>query len=264
MESTRPIRALLRGLDALSALNGRDGAIVAELVSEIRLPRTTVYRVLETLCEAGFVQRDPNDDRYRLTMLVRALSDSFDVAASLVHVAQPYLGELARAFGAPVALATLSGTSMRQCETAGLRSDMITQRVPLLTSASGLVYLAHCAAEQRDSLLAVLARSRRAPQQLPSSRSALLAGLQEIEMQGFAAQASGAAAAGEVTLGIPLMVDAELLVVLTVRYPTAGIGAAAAPERYLPRMRSAALRIHHQFMEQQAGTYRAGAPAAAT
>ncbi len=261
MESTRPIRALLRGLDALSALNGRDGAIVSELVNEIRLPRTTVYRVLETLCEAGFVQRDPNDDRYRLTMLVRALSDSFDVAASLVHVAQPYLGELARALGAPVALATLSGTAMRQCETAGVRSDMVTQRVPLLTSASGLVYLAHCAEEQRDSLLAVLARSRKA-EGLPRTRSALLAGLQEIEMQGFAAQASGAAA-GEITLGIPLIVDEALLAVLTVRYAGTSASATAALERYLPRMRSCALRIRHQFLEQQAGTYRASAPATA-
>jgi IclR family mhp operon transcriptional activator len=262
MESTRPIRALLRGLDALSALNSRDGAIVSELVNEIRLPRTTVYRVLETLCEAGFVQRDPNDDRYRLTMLVRALSDSFDVAATLVHVAQPYLGELARALGAPVALATLSGTCMRQCETAGVRSDTITQRVPLLTSASGLVYLAHCVEEQRDSLLAVLARSRKA-EGLPRTRSALLAGLQEIEMQGFAAQASGDAAAGEITLGIPLIVDEELLAVLTVRYPGTSASAAAALARYLPRMRSCALRIRHQFLEQQAGTYRAGAPATA-
>lgn len=263
MESTRPIRALLRGLDALSALNSRDGAIVSELVSEIRLPRTTVYRLLETLCEAGFVQRDPNDDRYRLTMLVRALSDSFDVAASLVHVAQPYLGELARALGIPVALATLSGTSMRQRETAGVRADAITQRVPLRTSASGLVYLAHCGEEQRDSLLAVLARSRHAPQELPRSRSALLAGLQEIEMQGFAAQASGNAADGEITLGIPLIVDDALLAVLTVRYLAAGTSATAALERFLPRMRSCALRIRHQFLEQQAGTYRAGAPATA-
>ena len=70
MESTRPIRALLRGLDALSALNSRDGAIVSELVSEIRLPRTTVYRLLETLCEAGFV-RSCNLARRSVLQLLR-------------------------------------------------------------------------------------------------------------------------------------------------------------------------------------------------
>ena len=49
MESTRPIRALVRGLDALTVLNSRDGATVSEVAQEIRLPRTTVYRILE-LC----------------------------------------------------------------------------------------------------------------------------------------------------------------------------------------------------------------------
>ena len=73
MESTRPIRALMRGLDALTVLNLRDGATVSEVAQEIRLPRTTVYRILETLCDAGFRIRDAADDRYRLTILVRGL-----------------------------------------------------------------------------------------------------------------------------------------------------------------------------------------------
>src|SRR5258705_218035 len=59
MESTRPIRALMRGLDALTFLNLRDGATVSEVAQEIRLPRTTVYRILETLCNAGFGLRGP-------------------------------------------------------------------------------------------------------------------------------------------------------------------------------------------------------------
>ena len=81
MESTRPIRALMRGLDALTVLNLRDGATVSEVAQEIRLPRTTVYRILETLCSAGFVFRDAADDRYRLTILVRGLSHGFIVEA---------------------------------------------------------------------------------------------------------------------------------------------------------------------------------------
>ncbi len=74
MDSTRPIRALMRGLDALTVLNLRDGATVSEVAHEIRLPRTTVYRILETLCNSGFVYRDSADERYRLTILVRGLS----------------------------------------------------------------------------------------------------------------------------------------------------------------------------------------------
>src|ERR1700682_2227937 len=92
MESTRPIRALMRGLDALTFLNLRDGATVSEVAQEIRLPRTAVYRILETLCNAGFVFRDATDDRYRLTILVRGLGDGLGeeawgppTATALVH-----------------------------------------------------------------------------------------------------------------------------------------------------------------------------------
>ena len=67
----------MRGLDALTVLNLRDGATVSEVAHEIRLPRTTVYRILETLCNAGFVFRDPSDDRYRLTIMVRSLERRF-------------------------------------------------------------------------------------------------------------------------------------------------------------------------------------------
>jgi IclR family mhp operon transcriptional activator len=81
MESTRPIRALMRGLDALTVLNLRDGATVSEVAHDIRLPRTTVYRILETLSAAGFVFRDEADDRYRLTVKVRTLSSGLEEAA---------------------------------------------------------------------------------------------------------------------------------------------------------------------------------------
>ena len=93
MESTRPIRALSRGLDALTVLNLRNGATVSEVAQEIRLPRTTTYRILETLSHAGFVYRDTNDDRYRLTIMVRGLSDGYDDETWVTQIARPYIHE---------------------------------------------------------------------------------------------------------------------------------------------------------------------------
>ena len=110
-DSTRAIRALIRGLDALKVLNLRNGATVSEVASEISLPRTTTYRVLETLCEAGYVFRDPADDKYRLTILVRALSDGFDDEAWVSQIARPVLHELGREVVWPVAIAINSEDS---------------------------------------------------------------------------------------------------------------------------------------------------------
>ncbi len=81
-ESTRPIRALNRGLDVLTELNRVERAAINTMASAVGLPRTTTYRILETLRLAGYVERDTHDDCYRPTIMVRALSDGFDDEAS--------------------------------------------------------------------------------------------------------------------------------------------------------------------------------------
>src|SRR6201986_5464348 len=96
MESTRPIRAPVRGLDALTTLNQRNGATVSEIAQQISLPRTPTYRILETLTHAGYVYRDPADDRYRLTIMVHRLADGFDDAAWITQAARPRLDELGK------------------------------------------------------------------------------------------------------------------------------------------------------------------------
>ena len=63
-DSVRPIRALMRGLDTLQQLNRHNGATVTNIAKAVGLPRTTAYRVLETLCVAGYAVRDRSDERY--------------------------------------------------------------------------------------------------------------------------------------------------------------------------------------------------------
>jgi len=161
MDSTRPIRALIRGLDALTVLNLRNGATVSEVAQEIKLPRTTTYRILETLSHAGYVYRDANDDRYRLTIMVRGLSDGFDDEAWVTQAARPYINELGKDIVWPVAIASLSGTQMMVRETTDHRSPLAVERysagfrVPILLASSGRVYLAFCPPAQRDSILEI-------------------------------------------------------------------------------------------------------------
>ena len=75
-ESTRPIRALNRGLDVLTELNRLERAAINTIAQAVELPRTTTYRILETLRLAGYVERDPHDDCYRPTIMVRALQEA--------------------------------------------------------------------------------------------------------------------------------------------------------------------------------------------
>src|SRR5271165_7454997 len=116
-DSTRPIRALNRGLDVLTELNRLERAAINTIAQAVELPRTTTYRILETLRLAGYVERDPHDDCYRPTIMVRALSDGFDDEALLAHIAKPLLASLGAQIVWPVAVATPLGASMMIRET---------------------------------------------------------------------------------------------------------------------------------------------------
>ncbi len=257
MDSTRPIRALIRGLDALTVLNLRNGATVSEVAHEIRLPRTTTYRILETLSHAGYVYRDAADDRYRLTILVRGLSDGFDDEAWVSQIARPYIHELGREIVWPVAIASLSGTSMMVRETTDHRSPLAVERftagfrVPLLTSASGRVYLAFAPAAQRESLLEILARSTREEDALAKQRNDVLKLLSDARSQGYASATRPRRVSDEISIAVPIMFEDRVLAAVMTRFSGTAVPLKLAVERFLPRLRETANRIRQSFLEQQ-------------
>jgi IclR family transcriptional regulator, mhp operon transcriptional activator len=257
MESTRPIRALMRGLDALTVLNLRDGATVSEVAHEIRLPRTTVYRILETLCDAGFVFRDGADDRYRLTIQVRALSDGFDDEAWVTQIAKPIIHDLCREIVWPIAIATLSGTTMLVRECTDHSSPLAIERysagfrVPLLTTASGRVYLAFAPLQQRETLIEILARSNKEEDKLARTRADLSRQLAEIRSLGYATAVRTRRLMEEITLSVPILLDERVIASLTARFASSAVPLKTALERFLPKLRQCAAKIGAQYLELQ-------------
>ena len=213
MDSTRPIRALMRGLDALTVLNLRDGATVSEVAHEIRLPRTTVYRILETLCNSGFVYRDSVDERYRLTILVRGLSEGFDDEAWVNQIARPLIHNLCAEIVWPVSIATLSGTKMMLREATDHATPLAIERysagfqLPLLSTAAGRAFLANCPPVQRDSLIEILGRSNKEEDRPARDRAELLRALAEIKSQGFATATRTRRLMDEYTISVPVPLD---------------------------------------------------------
>jgi IclR family mhp operon transcriptional activator len=266
MESTRPIRALMRGLDALTFLNLRDGATVSEVAQEIRLPRTTVYRILETLCNAGFVFRDATDDRYRLTILVRGLSDGFDDEAWVTQIAKPFIHDLCREVVWPVSIATLSGTTMLVRESTDHLSPLAIERysagfrAPLLTTATGRVYLANSSVPQRETLTEILARSNKEEDKPARSRVELQRMLAEIKAAGYATATRTRRLVEEISLSVPILLHDRVLASLTVRFAASAVPLKTGVERFLPKLRQCAARISTRFSEQQAEARTKSAP----
>ena len=229
MESTRPIRALIRGLDALTVLNLRNGATVSEVAQEIKLPRTTTYRILETLSHAGYVYRDATDDRYRLTIMVRGLSDGFDDEAWVTQIARPYIYELGKEIVWPVAIASLSGTTMMVRESTDHRSPLAVERysagfrVPILMSSVGRAYLAFSPQSQRDSLLEILGRSTKEEDKLARNRTEVTKVLNDTRLQGYASAVRPRRVSDELSIGVPIMIEDRVLAALSVRFSSSAV-----------------------------------------
>jgi len=254
--STRPIRALLRGLEVLHVLNQQNGATVSEVATAIDLPRTTTYRILETLCHAGYAYRAASDERYRLTILVRGLSDGFDDEAWVTQIARPYMYDLCNELVWPIAIATLSGSTMLIRQTTDHRSPLAVEkrgpgfRVAILGSASGIAYLTWCPKEQRDALLDLLAKSKRTEDQAAANRKKVNDLLQETRKRGYAAWRRPRRVSDELSLSVPILAGERLLASLTIRFSSTAVPEAEAIQRFIPRLRATAQRIGEDFLSQ--------------
>jgi IclR family mhp operon transcriptional activator len=188
------VRSLERGLALLVAMNRRKLASVSDLAKDTHLPRPTVYRLLDTLSEAGFVSRESATDRYRPTHGVRALSDGFLDDEWVTEIAAPMMAEFTRDHVWPVSLFTFEAGKMLVRDTTHRLSSlsidygMVGKRMAMLRTAGGLAYLAFCPDNERKVILDLLAQSDE-PEDQQARENQMLDGLfKAIRAKGYATQ----------------------------------------------------------------------------
>lgn len=188
------VRSLERGLTLLVALNRRPLASVCDLAGDTGLPRPTIYRLLDTLCKAGFVSLDSATDRYRLSHGVRSLSDGFLDDEWITEVAVPMMEDFTREHVWPVSLFTFESGKMLVRDTThrisklSIDYGMVGKRMGMLRTAGGLAYLAFCPLNERKVILDLLAQSEE-PDDQPAREVHMLDGLfKSIRAAGYAKQ----------------------------------------------------------------------------
>lgn len=137
---TAPVQSLSKGLEIISLFQAQRTLSLTEISSMVGLPLSTAHRILRTLEEHQFVQRDAASKRYRpgLGVLrpVHALMNSLDIPTA----ARPVMRELSAITGETANLAVLDGV-----DTVYLMGEMGRY---LLSGAAhpGLRLPAHCTA----------------------------------------------------------------------------------------------------------------------
>jgi DNA-binding IclR family transcriptional regulator len=144
-----------RMMDVLAELERyAAGRTIRELTESLSLPRTTVYRLLNSLQSHDVVRRDDSGAYHlgrRLLSLAAHTSTRFGDAA-VATICQPYLDKLAAEIGEGVKLSVLDDDGVVVIAVAqGRREYALTvatgQRMPIHASAAGKVILAHIGPE---------------------------------------------------------------------------------------------------------------------
>jgi IclR family mhp operon transcriptional activator len=186
------VEAAARTLVLLEELNRHRVASIHLLHQATGLPKSTIVRLMKSLCAMGYVANDRRQGGYKVASRVKSLSNGFHGDPLVVEAARPWALAFTAQYHWPIAIAVLDGTSVVVRFSTipdGPVSPFhgtINMRLSLLRRALGRAYLAFCPADERSMLLDLLSRSREPEDQLVGDRRRTHALLASIRKQGRA------------------------------------------------------------------------------
>jgi DNA-binding IclR family transcriptional regulator len=151
------VQSIERAFEILEAVALRPAG-VTELATRLRLPKSTVFRLLATLEQAGAVER-LDGARWRIGPGIAALAWGASSERSLVSLARPVLASLVDELGEASGLALPDGYTVRYVDQVESQNpvqvrDWTGTRAPLHAAPSGLVLLAEWPEDAVDGYLA--------------------------------------------------------------------------------------------------------------
>lgn len=153
------VTALAKGLTVLAAfVPGHGEMTLGELTEATGLNKSTVQRSAFTLEALGYLVKDPNSRRFRLTPKSLELGGGYLRLGELIERANPYLHELNRNTGESCNLLEPCGSDMVYVARFASHKEIsihvpLGQRLPMYCTAAGRAFLSALPpAEARDLL----------------------------------------------------------------------------------------------------------------
>lgn len=143
------VQAVDRAMLILETLGtNKDGAGITSIAIETGLHKSTVHRLLSTLMQSGYVEKEVKSDVYRLSAKILALASSVLDRMDIRKISKPYIRILAESVGEVVHLSILDGDEAvyidkeESSKPGSIRMhSQIGRRVPLYCTAVGKVLL---------------------------------------------------------------------------------------------------------------------------
>lgn len=182
------VNSLARGLLVLECFTPQKHQFtLAELSKLVDIPKSSLYRMVKTLCEMNYLRYDEQYKRYYLGAGVLSLGFSVLQSMEAREIARPYLEKLSRECNKTVNLAVLDKYEMvyiERIKVPGLREFNISigHRIPLWNTAVGKAVLAYLEPEKLKEILKKLNELH----EFRIVRNEFIKTLDEVRKNGFA------------------------------------------------------------------------------
>jgi len=186
-----PIKVLNKTFSILEVLLQQGSPMnMTEISKKLGLYPSTTHRILDTLKHWGYVEQEPDNQKYQLGLKVLELGMAKLQQIDLVREATPYLKELVNQCNETAHLGVLeegdvlylakveSSQTIRMCSYVG-------KRAPLHCTALGKVLLAYLSTEERKKILGEKVLPRLTENTITDKRE-LEKELDKVKEQGFA------------------------------------------------------------------------------
>jgi len=212
--SYRNVQSVDRVLGLLECANRHVPCTVQQLSADCGLAAPTVVRLMETLCEAGYLRKVSRRVGYIVTSKVRLLSAGFHGAPMIAEVGKPYADELTERLLWHVSIATLDVDAMtNQYNTIAASpispiQNNYGRRLSLLGRAHGRAYMAYCGETERRHLLRLSRTANEAQSYQGSGPASIAAMVKEIRSKGYATRARGLDLE-HTSIAVPILIGRE-------------------------------------------------------
>lgn len=185
------VRSLAKALEVIDLLaNSNEDMRLGEIAKRLQLPKSTVYGILNTLRDKGYVDQSPFDGRYRLGVRLFEVGSSVARRWDVYVVAGPFIQKLLEEFGETVHLVMLDKGEVLYIDKRETRQSLrivsqVGMRLPAHCTGVGKVLLAHLPESEVRRIVAEKGLKVYTPNTI-SSLPRLLSELEKIREQGYA------------------------------------------------------------------------------
>jgi IclR family transcriptional regulator, mhp operon transcriptional activator len=244
-----------RLLIVLRSLNRLGPSTVLGLSRATGMPRPTIHRAVQALCRQGYVAQIPSQSRFRLTSNVRHLSSGFRSDDGIAEIGAPVILRIQRKLLWPTTLAAFDRDAMVVHETTRHRSPFVFDwgavgvRLPMLTTAMGLAFLAFSSAEKRRLILNLLRNSSARDDDPAHNAKAVDRLIRSTARRGFGLR-QGGIVPQTTSIAVPLIAKNDTLGTIAITFASSALPLEQAVTKFVPVLRDAALEISKSAADQ--------------